>query len=171
MRAVVYQIDPDNSFRALVNEKEFAEILSYIEDGVLTAEGISRLCSVLGRMKTMCDETGCDGFSALRRRRCAASVTRIRCSRRSRRRQGSTSGCFLAGEEAYYDYIGLQSCIKDDKAAGFDLGGGSAQVFYYDDYGLVSSTSKEIGALAMYNQIRQGALPEFQAARPRSPNM
>ena len=35
MRAVVYQIDPDNSFRALVNEKEFAEILSYIEDGVL----------------------------------------------------------------------------------------------------------------------------------------
>ena len=39
MRAVVYQIDPDNSFRALVNEKEFAEILSYIEDGVLTAEG------------------------------------------------------------------------------------------------------------------------------------
>ena len=27
MRAVVYQIEPDNSFRALVNEKEFAEIL------------------------------------------------------------------------------------------------------------------------------------------------
>ena len=38
MRAVVYQIEADNSFRALVNEKEFAEILSYIEDGVLTAE-------------------------------------------------------------------------------------------------------------------------------------
>ena len=50
MRCVVYQIEPDNSFHALVNEKEFAEILSYVEDGVLTAEGINRLCSVLSRM-------------------------------------------------------------------------------------------------------------------------
>ena len=159
MRAVVYQIDPDNSFRALVNEKEFAEILSYIEDGVLTAEGISRLCSVLGRMKTMCDETGCDGFSCF----ATASLRSIGNQNQVLSEVKKATGIdirLLSGcEEAYYDYIGLQSCIKDDKAAGFDLGGGSAQVFYYDDYGLVSSTSKEIGALAMYNKFVKGLFP------------
>ena len=159
MRAVVYQINSDNTFRAVVNEKEFAEILSYIEDGVLTTEGINRLCSVLTRMKVMCDETQCDNFSCF----ATASLRSINNQNQVLSEVKKETGIeirLLSGcEEAYYDYIGLQSCIKDDKAAGFDLGGGSAQVFYYDDYGLVSSTSKEIGALAMYNKFVKGLFP------------
>ncbi len=159
MRAVVYQINPDNSFKIVVNEKEFAEILSYIEDGVLTQEGIMRLCSVLKRMKSMCDSTECDGFS------CFATASLRSISNQTqvlvdvKKATGIDIRLLSGCEEAYYDYIGLQSCISDEQAVGFDLGGGSAQVFYYDDYGLVTSTSQEIGALAMYNKFVKGLFP------------
>ena len=48
MRCVVYQIEPDNSFHALVNEKEFAEIFTskyfkkkdqYIKGAILNTDG------------------------------------------------------------------------------------------------------------------------------------
>lgn len=159
MRCVIYQINPDNSFRALLNEKEFAEILSYIEDGMLSQEGISRLCSVLGRMKTMCDETQCDNFSCFATASLRNINNQVQVLGAVKEATGIDIRLLSGCEEAYYDYIGLQSCIKDAQAVGFDLGGGSAQVFHYDDYGLVTSTSQEIGALAMYNRFVKGLFP------------
>lgn len=159
MRCVVYQIESDNSFHALVNEKEFAEILSYVEDGVLTAEGIHRLCSVLSRMKSMIDETHCEHFSCFATASLRNINNQVQVLQTVKRTTGLDIRLLSGCEEAYYDYMGLQSCIKDDKALGFDLGGGSAQVFYYDDYGIVTSTSKELGALAMYNKFVKGLFP------------
>lgn len=159
IRCVVYQIDPDNNFHSVINEKEFAEILSYVEDNVLTEEGITRLCSVLGRMKAVCDETQCDQFSCFATASLRYINNQIQVVSEVKKATGIDISLLSGCEEVYYDYVGLQSTIPDDAAVGFDLGGGSAQVFCYDDYGIVASTSRGLGALAMYNKFVKGLFP------------
>lgn len=159
MRAVAFEVYADNSFHEVVNEKEFAEILSFIEDDVLTEGGIRQLCSVLKHMKRLLVETQCDDYSCF----ATASLRNIQNQRQVleivERETGLHIRLLSGCEEAYYDYIGLQSCISDAEAVGFDLGGGSAQIFCFDDYGLIASTSQEIGTLAMYNKHVKGLFP------------
>ncbi len=159
MRCVVYQLEPDNSFHPVVNEKDFAEILSYVEDGVLTPEGIHRLCSVLSRMKGVIEETQCEHYSCFATASLRNINNQIQVLQEVKKATGIDIRLLSGCEEAYYDYMGLKDCIDEEKAIGFDLGGGSAQVFCYDDTGLLSGTSKELGALAMYNKFVKGLFP------------
>ena len=159
MRAVAFEVYEDNGFHEVVNEKEFAEILSFVEDDVLTEGGVRQLCTVLKHMKRLLIETQCDEYSCF----ATASLRDIKnqsyvletVEKEVGIRIRLLEGC----EEAYYDYIGLQSCVSDAEAVGFDLGGGSAQVFSFDDYGIIASTSQEIGTLAMYNKHVKGLFP------------
>ncbi len=158
MRTVIYDVI-QNDFSVIINEKEFAELLSYIEENVLTDAGIYRLCQILKRMKILCDETNCVDVYCF----ATASLRDIENQKEVIDTVEAETGIIiqlLSGcEESYYDYIGLKSAIEKNEALGFDLGGGSAQVFYYKNNELVKSCSEPIGTLAMYNKYVKGLFP------------
>lgn len=158
MRAVVYDVIQDD-FEVLINEKEFAEILSYVDDNYLAAEGIDRLCFVLKRMKALCEQIECDEFSCF----ATASLRGLDNQKEVLAAVKDRVGldiCLIDGcTESYYDYIGLKSAIEVPTACGFDLGGGSGQVFYYKENRLAQSYSYPIGTLAMYNKFVKGLFP------------
>ncbi len=158
MRTVIYEVI-QNDFSVVINEREFAEILSYVEDDVLTEAGIHKLCHVIRRMRVLCEETNCRDIFCF----ATASLRYIDNQKEVVRRVKEEtdvdihiiSGC----EESFYDYVGLKACIEKNDALGFDLGGGSAQIFYYKDGVLVKSLSEHLGALAMYNKYVKGLFP------------
>lgn len=164
MRTVIYELI-QNDFAVIINEKEFAELLSYIEDEVLLPEGIYRLVTILKRMKTLCEETNCQEIYCFS----TASLRDIRNQKEVVDTVKDETGIeidLLSGcDESFYDYIGLKAAIERSEGLGFDLGGGSAQLFYYNDESLVKSLSEPIGTLAMYNRFVKGLFPNSKARR------
>ncbi|MFM9414336.1 hypothetical protein ACKQTC_08140 [Peptococcus simiae] len=158
MRAVIYEVINDD-FEVVINEKNFAELISYIEDNLLTEAGISRLCRILKKMRVLCDETNTQDILCF----ATASLRYIDNQKEVLERVKEETGIsiqLLDGcDESYYDFIGLRAAIGEPEAIGFDLGGGSAQLFYYRDNRLVKSMSEPIGTLAMYNQYVKGLFP------------
>lgn len=158
MRTVVFQVEGEDH-KVLVNEKEFAEILSFVEDNALTREGIERLCMILDRMHQLCQEIQCETISAFATASLRGLSNQKYVVDEVYDRVGLKIDLLDGCEEAYYDYIGLKNSIPAKTACGFDLGGGSGQVFYYEDDHLQHCNSYPIGTLAMYNKFVKGLFP------------
>ena len=56
-------------------------------------------------------------------------------------------------EEAYYDFLGLSQSTKEKSGIGLDLGGGSIQIFNFDDGKIIKSVSLPLGGLEMRNKF------------------
>lgn len=158
IRAVIYDVG-ETTYQEVLNEKEYAEIISYVEDDELTAEGIEKLVATLDHMQNLCQMLHCQethffATSSLR------NITNKEAVVREVEAETGISIELLSGcAEAYYDYVGLREAIKVDEALGFDLGGGSGQVFYYQNNELVKSASYSIGCLRLYNSCVSGVFP------------
>lgn len=158
MRTVIYNVT-DTSFNEVVNEKEFAEILSYVEDDALTDDGIERLCGILKRMKMLCDETQCEEAFCFATASLRGINNQKEVIQTVKAETGVTIQLLSGCDESYLDFIGLHEAIDASEALGFDLGGGSAQIFYYNNDTLLKSCSNPIGTLAMYNKHVKGLFP------------
>lgn len=158
IRAVIYDVGV-TTYQEVLSEKEYAEIISYVEEDNLTEEGINKLIDTINHMKNFCRLLDCQeshyfATSSLRNINNTAEVVQ-RVAEETDVHIEVLSGC----AEAYYDYVGLQEATKLDEALGFDLGGGSGQVFYYQECELVKSASYGIGCLRLYNSCVNGVFP------------
>ncbi len=163
IHAVVFEQD-GQKWKKVLSEKEYAELVSYVEDRRLTAEGIDRLCQAvesLGRLfvAVPCDRVIYFGTSALRSLENGEDVLE-----QVKNRTGVDITVISGQEEAYYDYVSLKQYLKQPakqtaSALGLDLGGGSGQLFYFDKDKLMASSSYEIGCLRLYNNHVSGVLP------------
>lgn len=158
IHAVVYELD-GQKWKKVLSEKEYAELVSYVEDQQLTEAGIDRLCQAvesLGRLFRVvpCEKVVHFGTSALRALKNGEAVLQ-----QVKERTGVEITVISGLDEAYYDYVSLKNYLKQPKALGLDLGGGSGQLFYYEDDRLTASTSYEIGCLRLYNNHVSGVLP------------
>lgn len=67
----------------------------------------------------------------------------------------------ISGEkEAEYDYLALKSISDEEIGIGVDLGGGSAQVIVYDEYGVRESRSMPIGVKRVRNMFCAEIVPD-----------
>lgn len=158
IHAVVYELE-GGKWKKVLSEKEYAEIISYVEDQTLSEEGIVRLTQAVESLRRLftalpCEKTFYFATSALRSLKNGEAVLR------AVEQQTDVKITVISGqEEAYYDYVCLKHYLKQSKALGLDLGGGSGQVFLYEDDKLLDSASYEIGCLRLYNQCVNGVLP------------
>ncbi len=65
-------------------------------------------------------------------------------------------------EEANYDYLALKSISEEKEGVGCDLGGGSLQVFAYNEEGPVKSASFPLGSSRTAKRFSQEAIPTFE---------
>lgn len=159
IRCVVFDLFPDNHYEVVMNEREFAEILSFVENGTLSAAGISRLRHTIIKMKRLCDGVKCKEIFAFATASLRNAHNRQEVVRIIKKETGITIDLLEGCDEVYYDYLALQMGADVHSAVGFDLGGGSCQLFCYDDFGIQRSTSQPIGCLAMYNRFVKGLFP------------
>ena len=113
------------------NKYMYAYLMSYVQEGSLTDEGISVLASSVSELKLYLNEMDCDtvyafATSAMRDAKNAeAIIEKIMTA------SGIQIDLLSEVQEAYYDYLSLRYFSDSENGIGLDLGGGSGQIFAF----------------------------------------
>ena len=146
IRLVVYE-ETNAEFHALFTQKFTAGLAAYLQDGIMTPEGIRLICTTLQHCKMLLKEfTPCTtlAFST-------APLRNIRNTQEAIDQIYAETGYsvdVLTGlEEAYLDYYGVQRELPVESGLLFDIGGGSTEIltFAHDGTGVIESVP--IGSL------------------------
>lgn len=146
IRLVVYE-ETNAEFHALFTQKFTAGLAAYLQDGMMTPEGIRLICTTLQRCKMLLKEfTPCTtlAFST-------APLRNIRNTQEAIDQIYAETGYsvdVLTGlEESYLDYYGVQRELPVESGLLFDIGGGSTEIltFAHDGTGVIESVP--IGSL------------------------
>lgn len=146
IRLVVYE-ETNAEFHALFTQKFTAGLAAYLQDGMMTPEGIRLICTTLQRCKMLLKEfTPCTtlAFST-------APLRNIHNTQEAIDQIYAETGYsvdVLTGlEEAYLDYYGVQRELPVESGLLFDIGGGSTEIltFAHDGTGVIESVP--IGSL------------------------
>lgn len=146
IRLVVYE-ETNAEFHALFTQKFTAGLAAYLQDGMMTPEGIRLICTTLQRCKMLLKEfTPCTTLEFS-----TAPLRNIRNTQEAIDQIYAETGYsvdVLTGlEEAYLDYYGVQRELPVESGLLFDIGGGSTEIltFAHDGTGVIESVP--IGSL------------------------
>ena len=162
IRLVVYE-ETNAEFHALFTQKFTAGLAAYLQDGMMTPEGIRLICTTLQRCKMLLKEfTPCTtlAFST-------APLRNIRNTQEAIDQIYAETGYsvdVLTGlEEAYLDYYGVQRELPVESGLLFDIGGGSTEIltFAHDGTGVIESVP--IGSLNLSKKHIAKLFPDKKA--------
>lgn len=146
------------------NERAASIILRCIKNSRLTLEGINFLIDTVNSMKEKSgnpDVIYAFATASLRNAENADEVCRI-----VEESTGVAIRLISGDEEAQYDFYSLRFLNKTDESGmGFDLGGGSCQLFTFGNNELVYSVSLPIGSYKTYTQYVKGDIPTPEEAQ------
>lgn len=128
VRMSVYDVDEEKKFQMLFSEKQMAGLASYIDKGLLSAEGIDKACQVLRAFSGLLrqfDMTEMKVFATASLRNIDNTAEAVAAIRD---RTGLEVDVISGETEARLDYYGamLDSGIRDGSM--FDIGGGSTEI-------------------------------------------
>lgn len=155
IRTEIHDVN-NNESKIIHNARDFVGIIGYIENNILKKEGIEKLSESLLKMAEICQQHNCSTENI----HCFATAS-LRNLENSREILDSIyikSGLkvkIISGEdEVYYDLVGLMSVVDENNGIGLDLGGGSCQIFTFENKKLKDSVSLPIGSLKMYHTFK-----------------
>lgn len=140
--------------RAVSNFGINSEIISDTKNGILSASGIDKLCSILLSLRKRCQNEQVYAFGTY-------AVRILRNKEEVLKKVAEETGIIidiLSGKrEAEYDFYGLLETIAPKESGiGVDLGGGSAQILIFNNGKLVSSLSRPIGCRRVKSRFSKG---------------
>lgn len=166
IRTVIYAVDKAAGIaKPLISEREFASIITYVKHRQLNEAGQLQLIKVLKKMSDFCaiansEAISCFSTASLRdAENLDAVIARVKEETSIEIRPISTA------EETFYDYEGLRSLSVAGTGVGLDLGGGSCQLFHYDEAGCHCAGSMKIGCVTLTDEYVDGIFPTKSEAK------
>ena len=164
MRLTVYETNA-GIFTILFRDKVMAGLAGYVEDGVLSQDGINRACQGLLSFQVT--------LEALDIRRVAvfatASLRNIKNTRQAVALLEAATGYpieVLSGEEeARWGYEGAMEELEISDGVFVDIGGASTEIVRFADRTLLSADSCPVGSLKLYRDHVKKILPNEQALK------
>lgn len=151
VRLSVYRVYEDRVVN-LFNEKESVGLRSYVEDGVLTDEGIENLIEILSHFKLIIDNfNDIDRVYPFATASIRLVANRKEVIDRVRDATGLEIEILSAEEEASLSFIGASSSVKIEEGVLCDIGGGSSEIVIFSQGKVVRSTSLDIGSLSAFD--------------------
>jgi exopolyphosphatase/guanosine-5'-triphosphate,3'-diphosphate pyrophosphatase len=137
----------------------YAYLISYVKDGLLTQEGINRLIAAGKELIAYLREQNCSVVYAL-----ATSAIRDAENGKDaidllRNETGISVDILTEAQEAACDSRSLMAYAKKTSGVGLDLGGGSGQIFAFENGSVTQSVSLPIGVLRTKDQYVSGGFP------------
>ena len=158
MRLSVYEIYKSN-FKILFREKEMAGLAGYVENGILTKEGIECACTALLRFKETLDSLGIKNISVF----ATASLRNIENTEQAINALTVASGYaveVISGEEeAMYAYYGAMHLNNITDGIIVDIGGASTEIVAVKGGAVHSAESYRVGSLSLYRECVKKILP------------
>lgn len=143
-----------DGFRELQNTSERSTILEHTENGILSEDGIADLTK---KLEKLTDIIGIKPYafatSAFRSLENGKQV----CAH-IKETLGIDIDVLSGQDEAECDYISMKCKLGDASGIGADLGGGSCQLFAFDE-NIIESCSLPIGVKRMQTRFVSGVIP------------
>ena len=149
IRLSVYDAEKTN-FKILFKEKIMAGLASYVEDGVLSPEGIECACHSLIELKERLRLLNIQNVSVF----ATASLRNINNTQDVLQKIYSTTGFCLevisGKQEAFYGYTGAMLDLSLPSGIFLDIGGASTEIAFFANGTLIEAESYPIGSLRLY---------------------
>jgi len=158
IRLVIY--DEKNNLNEVYNQADYSGLISYVQNGEISEEGIDRLVKVLNFMKIISVQHECDKLYAFATASLRDVADKDSLIETVFKKTGITIDILSGMEEAMFDYKAISQKFSISTGAAFDLGGGSCQLMYFEHGALPECKSMPIGALRMYNKHVSNTLPD-----------
>lgn len=158
IRLSIYKYDA-SGFKLLTNKKTMAGIISYIDNGYLSDEGLDKICHILDSYKELLrnfdiHEVRCFSTASLR-----LIKKRDEVLEKIAERTGIHIDLISGLKEAELDFIGTKLFLDIHEGIVIDIGGGSMELVSFMKDEVMDSFSLPIGSLSMYNRHVKGLIP------------
>ena len=158
VRLNIYRCHNDK-ISLVISKKESLGLVFYINNGILTDNGIDKLLAVLKEMKDSLDYLKIDNYSffataSLRNIGNSADVIQI-----INNELGIEIDLLSGEEEGKLSFCGSIQIIKPDNGILIDLGGGSVEIVFFEDKKIQEGYSIPIGSLKMFNEYVSDMIP------------
>ncbi len=149
----------DNGFERVDSMTYPAKLISYIDGGVMTDEGIELLCKLIKDYKAKADERSCSFYAFA-----TASLRRADNAREIIAQVMERTGVqidLVSGEkEAQLCTAGVIHEIGANcSGVLMDMGGGSTEIIEIEESSIISAGSMPFGSLSLYRDKVKGDLP------------
>ena len=164
VRLTLYETD-GSRFKILFREKIMAGLAGYVENGILSEEGISCACNSLLRFRQTLELLDIRNTSVF----ATASLRNIRNTDEALLEIEAATGFtieVLSGEdEARLGYIGAMRELHFSVGAFVDVGGASTEVVTFENGDVGASASFRVGSLELYRSCVKNILPGSGSVR------
>lgn len=164
IRLVIYEKSKDGRhFKEIENIKKAARLRTYLnEQQLLQKEGIHLLIETLQSLEMMLNLYGvseiiCLATATIRQAKNKEDILQL-----VEERTGLSINILDEFEEAYYGYLAVAHSIDIREGITIDMGGGSTELTYFCNHGVVHYTSLPFGALSLKLQFVKGDAPTDQ---------
>ena len=150
IRMYIYELRR-KKLKRIFKQKEYAELLRYIEQGKLNKKGIKKLTKTLKDYKLICDLTSikdinCFATASLRKISNADSVLNT-----IKKRTDIDINVITGEQEAELGYNGLNYAFSlTGQGLALDMGGGSTELLHYNSGDMLNAVSFDIGSLSLF---------------------
>ena len=158
IRLSVFETDMGR-YNRIYSSKRIVGLAGYISKGELSDDGIKRACEAILEFKAMLDRASVTSVSVF----ATASLRNISNS------EDATSAIELATgypvevisgwEEACFGYFGAKTDIDTNRGVLTDIGGGSTELVFFNNWEVESAQSLPIGSLNLYSKNVSELLP------------
>ena len=159
IRLSLYQYAAGAPIQRLLNHKTMAGLVSYIEAGHMTPEGIRVACQTLWAEQQVLQNLNVRAYYAF----ATAPLRNIDNAEEVRQAIYAQTGIpidILTGEEeARLDFVGATHALVHRDGLLADIGGGSTELVPYADGQMRGTFSMPVGSLSLYSKYVCGVLP------------
>ena len=152
----------DREYRSIYDFAIYSRIVENTVGTSLSQDGIEHIIQAIEEHQQACrhyrcDRTECFSTASLRYIDNASDVLE-----QVEFRTGMKIRMISGDEEAEYDYLALKSVVDVPSGIGCDLGGGSLQVFTFDENGPQKSASYPLGSSRTAKNFVKGEIPTME---------
>lgn len=152
----------EREYRSIYDFAIYSKIVENTVGTSLSQEGIEHVIQAIEEHQQACRHYRCDRVECFS----TASLRYIDNSEdvleQVEFRTGIRIRMISGDEEAEYDYLALKSVLTEPSGIGCDLGGGSLQVFTFDEKGPKKSASYPLGSSRTAKNFVKGDIPTLE---------
>lgn len=156
VRLVIFEIDPFNSFRELLNIKNPARLVQYVENHLMTEEGIDNLISILKSYSEIADRYHIKKLIPIATAAVRQSDNAILIQRLVREETGIDLEILSEKKEAYYGNYAVRHTLPVRDGISIDIGGGSTELTLFKNKEVLATHSFPFGSVSLKEQFFDG---------------
>lgn len=157
VRMNIYEIDEKSgAFSVTASSRAMLKLISYIENGKLSADGEGKLFSLLREYLAKANSIPCDKFAAFATASLRSVSNSDKVLGRIKEKLGVDIEIISGGDEARFDFIATTEHFGEKLAPRgvvVDMGGGSTEFIAYDHGEIKHICSLPIGSLGLWKSF------------------